>query len=112
MFDAHTLALLALMPLPPRGASTGNPFTDFSGGGYFYLDQSDRAVIPTTNNQIWVVGETGGPTGPGFAVERTYDLSTFMASGDRIISALPDWSGRIWFATIKGIVGTIDPSSG
>ena len=27
----------------------GNPFTDFSGGGYFYLDNLDRAVIPTTH---------------------------------------------------------------
>jgi hypothetical protein len=35
-----------------------------------------------------------------------------MSSGDQIISALPDWSGRIWFATTKGIVGTIDPVSG
>jgi hypothetical protein len=112
MFDPQTLALLAVMPLPPRSASTGNPFTDFSGGGYFYLDQADRAVIPTTTREIWVVGETGGATGPGFAVERMYDLSAFVPSGDQIISALPDWSGRIWFATVKGIVGTIDPASG
>jgi hypothetical protein len=112
MFDAQTLELLAVMALPPRGASTGNPFTSFSGGGYFYLDNSDRAVIPTTNDQIWVVGETSGAIGPGFALQRAYDLSAVMATGDQIISALPDWSGRIWFATTKGIVGTIDPASG
>src|SRR5437588_1619664 len=106
MFDAHTLELLAVMALPPRNVSTANPFTDFSGGGYFYLDQNDRAVIPTTDGQIWVVGETAGATGPGFALERAYDVSASMASGDRIISALPDWSGRIWFATTRGIVGT------
>jgi hypothetical protein len=35
-----------------------------------------------------------------------------MASEDQIISALPDWSGRIWFATTHGQVGTIDPASG
>jgi hypothetical protein len=112
MFDPQTLDLLAVMPLPPRSVSASNPFTQFSGGGYFYLDQSDRAVIPTTNDQIWVVGETTGITGPGFALQRAYDVSAFMSSGDQIISALPDWSGRIWFATIKGIVGTIDPVSG
>jgi hypothetical protein len=112
MFDPQTLDLLAVMPLPPRSVSASNPFTQFSGGGYFYLDQSDRAVIPTTNDQIWVVGETSGITGPGFALQRAYDVSAFMSSGDQIISALPDWSGRIWFATIKGIVGTIDPVSG
>jgi hypothetical protein len=112
MLDPKTLEQLAVMELPPRQASAGNPFTSFSGGGYFYLDQSDRAVIPTTNNQIWVVGETSGPTGPAFALQRTYDLSSFIASEDQIISALPDWSGRIWFATTHGQVGTIDPASG
>jgi hypothetical protein len=112
MLDPHTLELLAAMPLPPRTVSTGNPFTEFSGGGYFYLDQSDRAVIPTTDGQIWVVGETAGATGPGFVLERTYDLSPYLAEGDKIISALPDWSGRIWFATTKGVVGTVDPATG
>jgi hypothetical protein len=112
MFDPRSLELLAVMALPPRSLSAGNPFTDFSGGGYFYLDQSDRAVIPTTNGQIWVVGETSGATGPGFVLQRSYDLSASSSSGDQIISALPDWSGRIWFATTKGIVGTVDPASG
>jgi hypothetical protein len=113
MFDPHTLAELAVMDLPPRSPSTGNPFTDFSGGGYFYLDQADRAVIPTTNHQIWVVGESSGVAGPEFSLGRTYDLSAYMASQeDKIISALPDWSGRIWFATTMGVVGAIDPSSG
>jgi len=112
MLDAHTLELLAAMPLPPRSVSAGNPFTDFSGGGYFYLDQSDRAVIPTTNDQVWVVGETDGPTGPGFSLQRAYDVSAYLAPSDQIISALPDWSGRIWFASTKGVVGTIDPTSG
>jgi hypothetical protein len=32
--------------------------------------------------------------------------------GDAIISALPDWSGRIWFVSAAGIVGTVDPASG
>ena len=25
-----------------------------------------------------------------------------MLPGDKIISALPDWSGRIWFASVQG----------
>src|SRR6185437_3307618 len=112
MFDPQTLALLAVMALPPRSVGTNNPFTDFSGGGYFYLDQNDRAVIPTANGQIWVVGETSGSTGPAFSLERAYDLSASLSSGDQVISALPDWSGRIWFATTQGVVGTVDPASG
>ena len=65
----------------------------------------DRAVIPTTLRHIYVVGQTGS----GFAIERDYDLSTVVLPGDKIISALPDWSGRLWFASTSGVVGTVDP---
>jgi hypothetical protein len=112
MFDPRTLEELAVMSLPPRRPGTGNPFTDFSGGGYFYLDQNDRAVLSTTTNEIWVVGETSGPAGPEFALQHQYDLTSAMSAEDKIISALPDWSGRIWFATTEGVVGTVDPASG
>jgi hypothetical protein len=113
MFDAHTLELLAEMPLPPRsGSGGGNPLTDFSGGGYFYLDNQDRAVVSTNTRHVWVVGETSGPLGPGFALQHDYDVSGQVPLGDGIISALPDWSGRIWFASVKGVVGTVDPVSG
>src|SRR5437867_9177217 len=112
MFDPATLDLLAVFPLPPRSAGGGNPLSDFSGGGYFYLDDQDRAVIPTNSHQIWVVGETTSPSGPGFTLVRTYDLTTVVAPDEGIISALPDWSGLLWFVSVKGLVGTIDPDSG
>ena len=50
--------------------------------------------------------------GSGFAIERDYDLSTVVLPGDKIISALPDWSGRLWFASTNGVVGTVDPKTG
>jgi hypothetical protein len=114
LLDPGTLDLLASFDLPPRqvNSSSSNPFTDFSGGGYFYLDQNDRAVIPTTTRHIWVIGETSSVAGPGFALERDYDLGTAVPLGDSIISALPDWSGRIWFVSAAGVVGTVDPLSG
>jgi hypothetical protein len=114
LFDPHTLDLLASFDLPPRvvSASGGNPFTDFSGGGYFYLDQLDRAVISTTTRHIWVVGQSTGPLGPAFTLERDYDLSMAVPFGDSIISAIPDWSGRIWFVSGAGVVGTVDPATG
>ncbi len=112
MFDPATLDLLAVFPLPPRQPGTANPLNDFSGGGYFYLDNRDRAVIPTTNRHIWVIGETSGPLGPGFALERDYDLSGVMAVDDKLFSVLPDWSGRLWFVSQQGVVGTVDPGTG
>jgi hypothetical protein len=114
LLDPHSLDLLASFDLPPRQVNSGssNPFTDFSGGGYFYLDQADRAVVSTTTRHIWVVGQTSGPLGPAFALERDYDLTGAVVLGDSIISALPDWSGRIWFVSAAGVVGTVDPASG
>jgi hypothetical protein len=114
LLDPSTLDLLASFDLPPRvvSPSGGNPFTDFSGGGYFYLDNQDRAVISTTTRHIWVVGQSTGPLGPAFALERDYDVSAAVPFGDSIISALPDWSGRIWFVSGAGVVGTVDPADG
>jgi hypothetical protein len=110
MFDPATLDVLATYALPPRDPATLNSvFTSFGGGGYFYLDDQDRAVIPTTSHHILVVGETSAP---GFALQHDYDVSGVVGSGDSILSALPDWSGRIWFASAKGFVGTVDPGSG
>ncbi|MEA2391905.1 MAG: hypothetical protein QOK31_2014 [Solirubrobacteraceae bacterium] len=111
MLDPKTLDELAKLDLPGRqpGIST-DLFTDFSGGGYFYLDDQDRAVIPTTTRHILVVAETGAQ--PGFTIQRDYDVSGAVPSDDKIISALPDWSGRLWFASMAGIVGTVDPASG
>jgi hypothetical protein len=110
LLDSHTLQTLAALPLPLRNVGGGgNPFTDFSGGGYFYLDDHDRAVIPTNDHHILVVSITGAP---GFAVDRDYDLSSHIAAGEGIVSALPDWTGRIWFVTRGGEVGTIDPHDG
>jgi hypothetical protein len=108
LLHPDTLAPLAALPLPPR-APSGNPFTDFSGGGYFYLDERDRAVVSTSERHLLVVGVTGGPA---FTVARDYDLSGAIPSGDPIVSALPDWTGRFWFVTRGGLVGTVDRGSG
>jgi hypothetical protein len=113
MLDPHTLELLAEFPLPPRQPGTANPLTDFAGGGYFYLDHQDRAVIPTTHRHIWVVEQADSLLGgPGFRLARDYDVSGLLAPDDKVFSTLPDWSGRIWWASQAGIVGTIDPASG
>jgi hypothetical protein len=107
LLDPATLETLAAMNLPPRNSS--NPFSDFTGGGYFYLDNRDRAVLPTATRHVLVVSITDGPA---FSVDRDYDLSGRLRSGDGIVSALPDWQGRIWFATRSGVVGTIKRRSG
>jgi hypothetical protein len=110
MMDPKSLDTLAVHPLPPRsGTGTGTGvFTDFSGGGYFYLDHKDRAIIPTNSRQIWVVGFNGN----SFELERTYDLIADVPVGENLVSVLPDWDGNYWFITAKGLVGTVDRASG
>jgi hypothetical protein len=108
LMDPRTLATIATYDFPPRDPTTGNPFTGFGGGGYFYLDERDRAVVPTTSRHVQVVAVNGD----GFEKVADHDLSALVAQGDAIISALPDWSGRLWFATRKGVLGTVDPATG
>jgi hypothetical protein len=109
LLDPDTLEPLATYSLPPRSVGGGNPFTDFTGGGHFYLDQRDRAVVSTTTRHVLVIAET---TRPGFEVRQDYDLTAAVPDGDKLISALPDWRGRIWFASVDGVVGYVSRRSG
>ncbi len=104
ILDPDRLDLVAALALPPRQSTGGNVFQDFAGGGYFYLDHRDRAVIPTTTRHVWVVRDG--------ALVRDYDLTSAVPPGDKIISALPDWSGRVWFVSTGGVVGTLDRKTG
>ena len=110
LMDPQTLNVLAAYDLPPRNLQSGaDPFSDFSGGGYFYLDHRDHAIVSTNDRRVLDVAI--GPE-PSFAVERAYGLASAIDADDGIISVLPDWSGRLWFVTRGGIVGTIDRNSG
>ncbi len=113
MIEPQTLRVLATMPLPARDLTgiTG-VFTDFSGGGYFYLDNNDRAVLPTTEGHILIVSEGGTAAAPQFVVDRDYDVSSVTKGKGGIVSVLPDWSGRLWFVTRGGVVGNVDPGTG
>jgi hypothetical protein len=115
LFDPRTLATLAFYPLPPKDiqstAGHPNPFNDFSGGGYFYLDNLDRAVIATANGHILVIAENRAHD--GFVLRRDYNLSGKLRSGEVMNSVLPDSTGRLWFVAKKdGVVGTIARRSG
>ena len=110
LLHPHSLAVLAAMPLPVRNAQSGNnPFNDFSGGGYFYLDNQDHAVLGTNDRHVLEVAIVGGPS---FSTVRDFNLNSVMPANDGIISVLPDWKGRFWFVTRQGIVGTIDRTTG
>jgi hypothetical protein len=112
LFDPTTLDTLATYELPPRVIPPGgNPFTS-GGGAYFYLDNQERAVV-STGRTIRVVALTGGATNPSLSLARTYDLTSVVPADDQLNSAVPDWSGRLWFVSrFHGVVGALDQASG
>lgn len=104
LLNPRTLAAIDTMTLPGKASTS---LTDVSGGGYFYLDNKNRAVIPTKDGGISVVAIEGDK----LVKQRSYDLSSVIGSSS-ILSTLPDWSGRLWFVTGSGSVGTLDMATG
>jgi hypothetical protein len=102
------LSTVASHMLPPRIIPPGvNPLQS-PGGAYFYVDNKDRAVV-SIGRQIFVVAVKGN----SLRRVKTYDLSAVIPSDDQLNSALPDWSGRLWFVSRRhGIVGALDPATG
>jgi hypothetical protein len=113
IIDPQTLATIASYDLPsapdPPGTKT---YQNFSGGGYFFLDQKDRIWVPTKTDHMYVIGES--PDGSSLVLRRDYDLTSGLdESVERITSALPDFHGRIWFVSkVDGRVGTLNPKTG
>lgn len=112
ILDPTTLRRGTLFALPSRDPFTTKP-DDFRpeqiGGGAYYVDSQDRIVMPTATGQIWVISLEGKT----FSVERRYDLRSARSKrGEQILSAHPDWSGRIWFVMRGGNAGYVEPDTG
>ena len=102
VLDPKTLDEIASYELPGREPGKFS-FSNFSGGGYFYLDHRDRAVVSTSTGHIFIIAVKGST----LTLERDIDVSA-VTDGAGIQSALPDWAGRLWFVTTAGMVGMID----
>lgn len=114
-----TFEELASYDLPPRSLAFFfrgiKPWEYLGAGMYFFLDNQDRAVVPTTRNTIQVVQVPAPDTSGEFELVREYDLSNHIVPGkdDSVAFVLPEWSGEYyWYATTEGIVGTINVDSG
>jgi hypothetical protein len=109
LIDPFTLEVLAYEHL----AVPSNPQAAY-GSAYMYLDDLDRAVVTMTDH-VGVFEQTGPPDSPSFNRVAYYDLSEWVVRedfpDDNIQSVMPDWQGRLWFATRKsGLVGVFDPT--
>jgi len=129
--DPQTGAIIARQDLPNRVSSqqatfTGNVqliYNDTSGGAYFFLDHLGRVVLVDANQELRVFQLTGS----SFTEVANYPLVSYLTerdcfqspgnlhpSGrcDVITSVMPDWSGRYWWVSRLGVVGTVDPGTG
>jgi hypothetical protein len=96
LLDPVTLGTEAILNLPPSSSSG----TAFGGGGYYFLDELDRAIIPTTTQQIWIVQVQASR--PYLEHVNTCDLPQLIGqqiSGQSIQSVFPDAQGLLWFTT-------------
>jgi hypothetical protein len=109
--DPRTLAVLAEHVLPNAASPPGTPvYQDFTGGGYFFLDEEDRLWVATKTRHVLVLAIS--PDGRTITQEEDYDLTGALRPDERINSALPDFDGRIWFVTkANGAVGVLDPET-
>jgi hypothetical protein len=110
MLDPNTLAVLATLDMPRGGRL---------GGFYMYMDRLQRIVLGAGDNRLLRISHMRDATGQWhLRVVNSWDLSQEVAvhcgSGgcDYLESVNPDWSGRIWFSTEGGVVGTVDPKTG
>ena len=113
IMDPSTLATISALDLPNAPDTPGTKtFQNFTGGGYFFLDQKDRVWVATKTDHIFVISE--GANGNTLTVVGDYDLTSVLDTAtERISSALPDFNGLIWFVSkANGKVGTLNPKTG
>ncbi|MFE7798535.1 hypothetical protein [Nocardia sp. NPDC057440] len=83
------------------------------GGVYAYLDNADRLMVVDGNRTLLRVAHTRDAAGGWqLAVESSTDLAPVIPVGDNVTGLVPDWSGNVWFATGKGLVGLVPPVGG
>ncbi|MEE8469823.1 MAG: hypothetical protein V3S51_00660 [Dehalococcoidia bacterium] len=122
LMDPYTLEELESYDLPRRSLDFFFqgvlPWKYIGAGMYFYLDNQDRAIVPTTGNTIQVVQVPDPERGGEFELVREYDLSNYVVpmswpKKDSVAWVLPEWSGEYyWYATTEGIVGTVNMDTG
>ena len=110
VIDPVTLRPISELRTSARNLLAGaNPFTDICGGTYFFLDAEDVAYPTTGTKTVQKIRVKGDGK---LVKEHEWSLADHMPADDCLIATMPDWDGRIWFFTQRGVVGTIDRDSG
>lgn len=110
VIDPVTLQPLDEVQLSVRDLTSGaNPFEDICGGTYFFLDDEDHAFATTIGNGVAEVSVARDGT---LTRERDWDIGAHLSEDDCLIATTVDWSGRLWWFSQQGVVGTLDRDSG
>ena len=111
VFDPVTLKVLASFEMPQAPDAPGTKqYQNFTGGGYFFLDDEDRIWSATKTSHLFVLAERAG--GRKLVKVADYDLTSVLSSDERVTSALPDFHGLIWFVSKRdGKVGVLNPKT-
>ncbi len=99
LFDPRTA-----QPLASRQLTKGG----LLGGVYGYLDDRGRVVVADGSGSILRVAHRKTVPGWQVQVDDRVDVSAHIPTGDTITGLAPDFDGRVWFATTRGVVGTVD----
>jgi len=113
VIDPNTLETLSTYNLPQAADLPGTvPYQNFSGGGYFYLDQKGHIVVATKTNHLNILSVD--PATNQISLLKDYDLTSVIdPASERISSALPDFEGRIWFVGKQhGDIGILNTKTG
>ena len=133
LVDPDTLEDLASYKLPPRpstlqaveNASLDKIYSD-SSGAYFFLDNTDRAVVADAAQHIQRIDHRQAQDGSWTFVQTDdWDLTPYLPHDcttytnplpqgqcDPVTGVLPDWNGMLWWISRFGRVGTLDPETG
>lgn len=109
LFDPNSLAVLASMKLVKSTTS------DLAGGIYSYLDAQNRLVLVNASGYLQRISHSQQSNG---SWSLTVTESINIGYPD-VVGLVPDYQGRVWFATAQGasanvgaVVGYYDPSNG
>ncbi|WP_322920444.1 hypothetical protein [Nocardioides renjunii] len=106
LVDPETLRPTGTRELPARSDGSA------CGEDAFYLDAADRAVVATADRRVLAVPTRTEEGEPGLGEPTTWDLRPYVPDRDCLVALAPDWSGRLWWVSRRGLVGTIAADTG
>jgi hypothetical protein len=105
-----TLNVVDELRISTRDLTSGaNPLTDICGGTYFFLDPHDHAFATTTDSAIAEL--TVGADGTLTRVQ-DWPMASYLPEDDCLVATGVDWSGRLWWFSQQGVIGTLDRATG